>query len=62
MTTDGADILTLTESDGNGGIEWDGRDKNGNLLPNGIYLFRANGTNLDGKSVFEETGKFVILP
>ncbi|MDT3739189.1 MAG: S8 family serine peptidase [Candidatus Kapabacteria bacterium] len=61
MTTDGADILTLTESDGNGGIEWDGRDKNGNLLPTGIYLFRANGTNLDGKSVFEETGKFVIL-
>ena len=62
MTSDGSEILKLTETDGNGGVEWNGRDKNGNYLPTGIYLFRVTGVNSDGKSVFEEKGKFVILP
>lgn len=62
MTSDGADIITLNETDGNGGVEWNGRDSNGNMLPSGIYLYRVNGSKPDGVEVFEETGKFVILP
>lgn len=62
MTSDGSEILTLTETDGNGGVNWNGRDSNGNLLPTGIYLFKVNGTNSEGINVFEETGKFVIIP
>ncbi|MBX3042934.1 MAG: S8 family serine peptidase [Candidatus Kapabacteria bacterium] len=62
MTLDGSELLTLVETDGNGGVEWDGRDRNGNLLPTGIYLFKVAGENSEGLNVFEEKGKFVILP
>jgi subtilisin family serine protease len=62
MTSDGAEIITLTESDGNGGVEWNGRDKQGNYLPTGVYLYKVSGTNSKGTNVFEETSKFVIIP
>lgn len=62
MTSDGAEIITLIESDGNGGVEWNGRDINGNYLETGIYLFKVSGTNSEGREVFEEINKFVIIP
>jgi hypothetical protein len=61
-TLDGVEIIKLAETSGNGGIEWDGKDRNGNNLPVGIYLFKAEGTNNEGLNVFSETKKFVILP
>lgn len=62
QTLDGAEIIKLYENDGNGGLEWDGRDKNGNQLPSGIYMFTVEGTNSNGIKVFSETKKFVIIP
>ncbi|MDX9789750.1 MAG: S8 family serine peptidase [Candidatus Kapabacteria bacterium] len=62
ITGDGAEIITLEETDGNGGVEWDGRDRNGKLLPVGIYFFKVSGDNSENIRVFEEKGKFVILP
>ena len=61
-TIDGVEIIKLYETDGNGGIEWDGKDRNGDYLPPGIYLFKADGINSEGINVFSETKKFVILP
>jgi hypothetical protein len=61
-TLDGIEIIKLDKTNGNGGIEWDGKDRNGNNLPTGIYLFKAEGINKDGIKVFSETKKFVILP
>ena len=62
QTLDGAEIIKLYENDGNGGLEWDGRDRNGKLLPTGIYVFTVEGKNSQGVSVFSETKKFVIIP
>jgi len=61
-TLDGVEINTLLETDGNGGVEWDLRDKNGNLLGTGIYLFEVEGTDINGINLMPFTGKFVIIP
>lgn len=62
LTLDGQEIIILQESDGNGGVEWNGKDRNGNYLRTGIYIFRVRGTNSEGLEVFEEQGKFAIVP
>jgi subtilisin family serine protease len=61
ITMDGRIIANLTENDGNGGVEWDLRDLNGNILEPGIYLYRVNGTNSNDKVQFEEYNKLVII-
>ena len=55
MTLSGYTIKTLEEFDGDGGVEWDLRDQNGNPVSSGIYLFLATG-NGD-----EKLGKFAVL-
>ena len=37
---EGREIISLVETNGTGGILWNGRDKNGNFLKTGIYLYR----------------------
>jgi subtilisin family serine protease len=59
---DGEVIQTLYETDGNGGYQWDCRDKNGRLVRPGVYLFKVNGKNTKGEEKYEETKKFIILP
>lgn len=61
-TIDGAEIIKLYENDGNGGLEWDGRDRNGNLLPTGIYVYTIEGKNSYGDSVMSDMKKFVVIP
>lgn len=41
MDLNGGIKKVLKETDSNGGVEWDGRDKNGNFLNSGIYLFKV---------------------
>jgi hypothetical protein len=36
-------LLTLEETDGNGGIEWNGLTENNEELSTGVYLFRVEG-------------------
>lgn len=54
-------IKTLTETNGNGGVEWDGTDSNGNLLNSGTYLYKVTGTNKDGISMESGLKKFLII-
>jgi hypothetical protein len=62
MTLDGQELRRLEEKDGNGGVEWDGRDINGDYLPTGIYMYKVEGTDSDGNDVFENYHKFAIVP
>lgn len=62
LTLDGIELRTLEETDKNGGLDWDGLDRWGNKLKEGIYLFRLEGKNTKGVQVPDELKKFVIVP
>ena len=61
FTLDGIELRKLTESDGNGGVEWDGRDETGNFLESGIYLFNVKGTDELGNPVESGLKKFAVV-
>jgi subtilisin family serine protease len=45
LTVDGRKIRTLNETNGDGGVVWDGRDEQGNRPAAGIYIYRVrNGS------------------
>lgn len=54
-------IIEITETNGNGGAEWDLKDKNGNRINTGIYIYRARGKNSSGTEVAEKSGKFAVV-
>lgn len=54
-------IRTIQETEGFGGVEWDLKDTNGNLVPTGIYIYIAKGKNSAGQDVTDKTGKFMIV-
>jgi hypothetical protein len=54
-------IREIVEDDGNGGVEWDLLDSDGRALPGGVYLFRATGSDINGKEVAPKLGKFAII-
>ncbi|MEP7146129.1 MAG: S8 family serine peptidase [bacterium] len=54
-------LINIKETNGNGGVEWDLRDKDGNKVGTGIYLYRATGKNSSGQDVNEKIGKFAIV-
>ncbi len=61
MTLDGEILRKLTETDGNGGVEWDGRDDSGKVLDSGIYLFKVITKNPDGSGFESELKKFAVI-
>jgi hypothetical protein len=48
-------ITNLRETDQNGGIRWDMRDKSGKIVSNGIYIYQATFQNEN------KIGKFTIV-
>ena len=54
-------LVTIKETNGNGGVEWNLTDQSGNKVPTGIYIFRATGKNSTGQEVDDKTGKFAIV-
>lgn len=54
-------IITVTETDGNGGVEWNLRDQNGEMISTGVYIYRATGKNTSGQEVEEKIGKFAVV-
>lgn len=61
MTLKGEVLRTLTESDGNGGVEWDGRDAHGNKLNSGVYLYKVSGKNNQGDTFDSSLKKIMII-
>jgi hypothetical protein len=41
LSFDGVPLKELIENDGNGGVEWDGTDYQGNRLKSGIYFWKV---------------------
>lgn len=60
-TLSGLFVAEVQEDDGNGGTEWDLQDKDGHPVPDGVYLFRASGTDANGNAVEAVLGKFAII-
>jgi subtilisin family serine protease len=60
-TVSGMFVREIVEDDGNGGVEWDLRDAEGQRVPGGVYLFRATGKDLSGRTVDPKLGKFAII-
>lgn len=54
-------LKSLSETDGNGGVEWDMKDNSGNSVNTGIYIFKVTGKNTSGQDVEEKMGKFAIV-
>ena len=54
-------LITLKETNGNGGVEWDLKDESGNQVNTGIYIYKATGKNSSGIEVGEKTGKFAVI-
>jgi len=53
-------IREITETDGNGGVEWRLDDEWGNRIPGGVYIFHAVGRDAEGNEIGRRTGKFAI--
>lgn len=59
-TLSGQFVREVSERDGNGGTEWDLRDDAGQLVPAGVYIYYATGTDAQGREVTPKTGKLAI--
>jgi flagellar basal-body rod modification protein FlgD len=46
-----ADVKSSSLKAGRQGVEWDGRDKNGNLVKDGVYTFKIQAEDAAGKPV-----------
>ena len=60
MTIDGVRLLSLEETDGNGGIEWNGLTENNEELSTGVYLFRVEGYDKSGNTIEPVLKKFSV--
>ncbi|MDT8324401.1 MAG: FG-GAP-like repeat-containing protein, partial [Bacteroidota bacterium] len=60
-TLSGLFVAEVAEDDGNGGVEWDLRDEHGRLVPSGVYVYRAAGSNSAGEEVDPVLAKFAII-
>jgi subtilisin family serine protease len=58
---DGRRLAVLEEIDGNGAVEWDCRDEQGDLLDTGIYLYKVKGSNTEGVEYETEMRKFAVI-
>lgn len=61
FSIDGLFIEKISETDGNGGVDWDLTDQSGNFLPSGIYFFKAIALNNFDKTLQEKIGKFAVI-
>lgn len=61
MHLNGNEIKHLKETNGDGGIQWDGTDNSGNIIQTGTYLFKVNYLNRSGEIKESLPRKFVFI-
>ena len=54
-TIEGVPVRALTETDGDGGLRWDGRNEQGEAVGSGVYLYRLNSEE------YTQTRKMMLL-
>jgi flagellar hook assembly protein FlgD len=54
-------LKRIIESDNNGGVEWDGKDAQGNELKTGIYFFKVIQKLPNGNYDESSIKKFAII-
>lgn len=54
-------IITLSESDGNGGASWNMRDENGREVSSGVYFYYIRQFNDKNEELNTSLGKFTIV-
>jgi flagellar hook assembly protein FlgD len=42
-------------------IPWDGRDRDGDILANGVYLYKVVASTSDGRFTSEALGKLAVV-
>lgn len=61
----GKEVMTLLDSEqfaGQQQVSWNGRDKNGEIIPSGIYLVRMQAfSRSDSRLLFEQTNKLTVV-
>lgn len=60
-TLEGKILATLTENDGNGGVQWNCRATDGTLLESGVYVFSVRYTNANGTTTESEFKKLAVI-
>jgi hypothetical protein len=58
---DGMRINELSETDGNGGVDYDMKDESGKLLGSGIYIYRIVRLDDSDNEVEDKIGKFAVI-
>lgn len=58
---DGKFVISIEETDGNGGEKWDGKDINGAYITPGVYIYRITYKE-NGSEEITSTKKFLVKP
>jgi hypothetical protein len=61
LNLQGKQIAAIEENNGDGGVEFSLKDKNGDALNSGIYIYRIVRLDNSGAEVEEKIGKFAII-
>lgn len=61
FSLNGNKINEIEETDGNGGVEWDLKDKTGKPVSSGIYFYLIKSIDKNGNVVEEKIGKFAVI-
>lgn len=57
----GIKVKTVTEADGNGGVDWDLIDDNGKVLSSGVYLYYVRQFNSNSEEISTKLQKFTVV-
>ena len=61
FTINGVKISEIDETTGTGGVDFNLRDKNNNLISSGIYIYRIVRIDNSNNEVEEKVGKFAVI-
>lgn len=57
----GKSVNELTERDGNGGLTWNLRDRNNEVIPSGVYFYKIIQTDAEGNELSSKIEKFTVV-